>query len=307
MSKPPNSLQGLYPIGAVSEMTGVNSITLRAWERRHELIVPQRTASGRRLYSQADVNCIKEVLKLMEQGIPIGQMKEALQVKNKTPEFLAQQQLNSWQITLDKMIAAIADFDEAQIDELYNNMLSLHPIGIVTQRLLLPLLEELGRRWESNASDTAVAEEHFFSVYLRNKLGARFHHQRRQIQGPIVIAACLPGEEHVTGILLFALAAQEKGYQVVLFGANMPLEPLVPAAKRIEASALVLSGSYIYDDALFNEELPKLCSQLDIPVFVGGKVAKNHAMELSEAGAIPTTDELESGLNMINQYLPDPT
>ena len=147
MSKLPNSLQGLYPIGAVSEMTGVNAITLRAWERRYALIVPQRTATGRRLYSQADVDCIKEVLVLMERGIPIGQMKEALQVQNKTPEAFAQQTLNTWQIALDKMVIAITDFDEARLDEFYNNMLSLHPIGLVTNRLLIPLLEELGRRW----------------------------------------------------------------------------------------------------------------------------------------------------------------
>ena len=306
MSKPPNSLQGLYPIGAVSEMTGVNSITLRAWERRYALITPQRTSTGRRLYSQADVDCIKEVLKLMDQGIPIGQMKEALQVKNKTPEVIAQQTLNTWQMTQDKMIAAITDFDEAQLDELYNHMLSLHPIGLVTNRLLIPLLEELGQRWEMDVSDTAVAEEHFFSVYLRNKLGARFHHQRRQLKGPVIITACLPGEQHVTGILLFALAAQEKGYQVILFGANMPLQPLVPAAKRIEADALVLSGSNDPAAEIIEENLPSLCQQLDIPVFVGGKVAKNHALKLSEAGAIPTTDEIESGLNVINQYLPNP-
>ncbi|MGB1254532.1 MAG: MerR family transcriptional regulator [Thiolinea sp.] len=305
MSKPPNSLQGLYPIGAVSEMTGVNAITLRAWERRYALLTPQRTDTGRRLYSQADVDCIKEVLLLMEQGIPIGQMKEALQVRNKTPEVLAQNALNCWQITLDKMIAAIIDFDEAQIDELYNEMLSIHPIGLVTQRLLIPLLRQLGSRWEQRLSDTVVAEEHFFGVYLRNKLGARFHHQQRQLNGPVILAACLPGEQHETGILLFALAAQERGYQVILFGANMPLEPLVPAAKRVEADAIVLSGSYTPADELLTNHLPGLCQQLDIPVFIGGKVAKNYALQLSEAGAIPTTDELESGLHMISQYLPD--
>lgn len=304
MSKPPNSLQGLYPIGAVSDMTGVNAITLRAWERRYSLITPQRTATGRRLYSQADVDCIKEVLILMEQGIPIGQMKEALRVKNKTPEIFAQQSLNTWQVTLEKMVNAITDFDEAQIDELYNNMLSLHPIGLVTNRLLIPLLEELGKRWEMDLSDTAVAEEHFFSVYLRNKLGARFHHQRRQLQGPVIIAACLPGEQHVTGILLFALAAQEKGYQVILFGANMPLGPIIPAAKRIEADALVLSGSNDPAEEIIAEGLPNLCQALDIPVFVGGKIAKHHALKLSEAGAIPTTDEIESGLSVISQYIP---
>ena len=40
---------------AVSSLTGVNSVTLRAWERRYNLIRPQRTAKGHRLYTQRDV------------------------------------------------------------------------------------------------------------------------------------------------------------------------------------------------------------------------------------------------------------
>ena len=42
----------LYPIRTVSSLTGVNSITLRAWERRYGLIKPVRTPKGHRLYTQ---------------------------------------------------------------------------------------------------------------------------------------------------------------------------------------------------------------------------------------------------------------
>ena len=84
----------------------------------------------------------------------------------------------------------------------------------------------------------------------------------------------------------------------------MPLDPLIPAAKRIEADALVLSGSNDPSPEILEEGLPNLCQQLDIPIFVGGKIAKNHALRLSESGVIPTTDEIESGLSVIDQYLP---
>ncbi len=47
--RPPR--HGLYPIRAVSRLTGVSAVTLRAWERRYGLIVPSRTAKGHRLYS----------------------------------------------------------------------------------------------------------------------------------------------------------------------------------------------------------------------------------------------------------------
>ena len=66
----------LYPIRTVSSLTGVNSITLRAWERRYGLITPIRTPKGHRLYTQNDIDLIQQVLELLEKGISIGQVKD---------------------------------------------------------------------------------------------------------------------------------------------------------------------------------------------------------------------------------------
>ena len=62
----------------------------------------------------------------------------------------------------------------------------------------------------------------FFSLYLRNMFGARFHHRNRNNSGPKLLAACLPGEQHGVGGLLFVLATQEQGYRLVLLGVDMP-------------------------------------------------------------------------------------
>ena len=61
---------------------------------------------------------------------------------------------------------------------------------MVTRKLLTPLLVELGLRWESRKG--SIAEEHFFAFYLRNKLGARFHHRARNGDGPQILIAGLP-------------------------------------------------------------------------------------------------------------------
>ena len=54
--------QELFPIREVSRLTGVNPVTLRAWERRYGLIRPTRTDSGHRLYSMADVEAVRSIL-----------------------------------------------------------------------------------------------------------------------------------------------------------------------------------------------------------------------------------------------------
>mgnify|MGYP001816018414 CR=1 FL=1 len=54
----------MLPIRTVANLTSINPVTLRAWERRYNLITPQRTPKGHRLYTEADVELIRQVLEL---------------------------------------------------------------------------------------------------------------------------------------------------------------------------------------------------------------------------------------------------
>ena len=65
---------GLFPIRTVSELTGVNAITLRAWETRYGLIDPIRKPSGHRLYTQEHIDLINRVVGLLDRGMRIGQI-----------------------------------------------------------------------------------------------------------------------------------------------------------------------------------------------------------------------------------------
>jgi DNA-binding transcriptional MerR regulator len=68
-----------YPIREVSRITGVNPVTLRAWQRRYGLIKPARTESGHRLYDDADIERIRRILAWLDKGVSIGQVKALLE------------------------------------------------------------------------------------------------------------------------------------------------------------------------------------------------------------------------------------
>lgn len=65
----PLEQDGLYPIREVSRLTGINPVTLRAWERRYGLIQPKRTESGHRLYSVTDIESVRQVQWWIERGV----------------------------------------------------------------------------------------------------------------------------------------------------------------------------------------------------------------------------------------------
>ena len=68
----------LLPIREVVRLTGVNPVTLRAWERRYGLIEPLRTEGGHRLYSQQDVQTIRSIMSWTERGVTVSKVGELL-------------------------------------------------------------------------------------------------------------------------------------------------------------------------------------------------------------------------------------
>src|SRR5210317_1381381 len=292
----------MLPIRTVANLTGINPVTLRAWERRYNLITPQRTPKGHRLYTEDDVEFIRQVLELLDQGISISQVKPLLE---QTP---GQQKATSlaetgdvWKGYQQKMLHAVEIFDEHALDSTYDDALSLYPVDVVNQRLVSPLLSIIGEHW--NKRETGSAEEHFFSVYLRNKLGARIHHLNQRSRGPLLILACLPGEYHEIGLLLFALATVNFGYRVLILGSNTPLDQLPKVLRQRSCAGIVLSGSARPSRGLFETELPELVKKSAIPVFVGGKSAAKHAKKVEAAGAICLGESISAGLRSMSQLL----
>lgn len=55
-------------IGELARRTGLRPATIRAWERRYDLLHPRRSAGGQRLYSDDDVDSLVRVLELVERG-----------------------------------------------------------------------------------------------------------------------------------------------------------------------------------------------------------------------------------------------
>lgn len=299
MTPSPAPSSAVFPIRTVAALTGVNPITLRAWERRYGLVQPQRTPSGRRMYTQADIDTIQRALALVQRGVAIGRVRDAL--RGAAPARSASRSSTPWAQQRARMRAAIERFDEAALDQLYDEMLALHPIEGVTRDALLPLLIELGQRWRDR--EGGIAEEHFLSVYLRNKLGARFHHRGRAADGPTLIVACLPGEHHEVGAFVFALAAHERGHRVVMLGADMPLPELAYAARRTLAGALVLSGTHTVAPDVAGNQLARLVAAAKVPVFVGGPVAVHQRDRILAAGAVPLGTDIDAALARIRQSL----
>ena len=261
----------LFPIRILAEKTRVGTSTLRAWERRYGLLKPQRTPKGHRLYSKEDVIRVQKITHLMVDGHSLADVAKILTLGEGAGTESVSARKNQggdttlWDDYVESTIDAVKDFSVERIDAVYNEASSLYPLDMVTERLVQRILDILGQVWREHA-EKGIAEEHFYTSWLRHRLGARFHHAYTHAKGARIVCACLPGSYHEVGLMLFSLSALSRGYRVLYFGADLPLDQLVHIQRHSAAKAMVLSSNKSISVEV-NAELLSLIPALKIPVF----------------------------------------
>ncbi|WP_330565051.1 MerR family transcriptional regulator [Pseudomonas yamanorum] len=264
--------QGWLPIREVARLTGVNAVTLRAWERRYGLIVPQRTPKGHRLFSAEHVQRIHTILTWLNRGVPVSQVKSLIdtaQPVSQPPEE------NEWHNRRQHLVQAISELAERRVDDAFNQAMALYPPRTLCEQLLLPLLKELELRWQGQFG--AQMERVFFYSWLRSKFGARMYHNNRQLNGaPLLLInhSDLPLEPH---LWLTAWLASSADCPVEVFDWPLPTGELALAVERLQPRAVLLYSS----KTLHTSALEKLLSGFSCPKLITGPAVCIHQAELS--------------------------
>ena len=309
-----------FPIRILSEKTGVGTSTLRAWERRYGLMHPARTPKGHRLYNAQDAQRVRKILDLLNDGhsLPAIAQMLAVDISANAPAASAKAPIaqtsspaasgmsDIWQSFIDSSIDATSDFNIERIDAIYNEASSLYPLEMVTERLILPTLQLLGEVWQQYP-ERGIAQEHFYTSWLKNRIGARFHHAYSHARGARIVCACAPGNYHEIGLMLFALSALARGYRVLYFGADLPLNQLPYITQRSAARALVLSLSNHAPDSAsesVNQSLIQLPGELSTPVFIGGSDRQLDSDAFQAAGGILLGNNISVAIRVFESHIP---
>ncbi len=259
-----DEMAGLLPIREVARRTGVNPVTLRAWERRYGLIVPQRTAKGHRLYSQAQVAQVQQILDWLERGVSVSQVRGLLS-DARVPSGADD---HGWRARREQLLGAIANLAERALDDGFNQAVALYPPATVCRHLLLPLLEDLHRRWVSLPN--AELERAFFLSWLRSKLGARLYHSNRLLgSAPLLLVNCSSAPlEPALWLCAWLVGSAECPVSVLDW--PLPAPQLALAVQRMQPRAVLLYAS----EALDRDALARLLQGVACPCLLCGPAAE---------------------------------
>lgn len=159
-----------FPIRELSLKTGVNSVTLRAWERRYGLLKPKRTGKGHRLYDQSDVQLVESIVRWIQQGVAVSKVRALLEKGATLDGVVPSNEWLEWQASL---VRASETFQEDKIEQMYQQIFSQYPADIAIRDWLLPSFEQMGRGavlafCESVVLSCLMARVSTFKVQKRN-------------------------------------------------------------------------------------------------------------------------------------------
>ncbi|MEL1220009.1 MerR family transcriptional regulator [Aeromonas hydrophila] len=206
----PSPEEGIYPIRDVSRLTGVNAVTLRAWQRRYGLVQPARTEKGHRLYSEQDIRQIGEILSWLERGVSIGQVKGLLS------EPQAQPVSDHWQQTLEQFSQALLAFNQRKAEAELNDLLASYPFELVRSRVLQPLVERLLGLWRERPDGELLQQ--VWLGWLHTRFARHLIEQEKGV--PVTLASW--GQVGPLDLVWAAYELIGQGHEVQLLGAVEP-------------------------------------------------------------------------------------
>ena len=262
---------------AAVNLTQVEAPRLRAWERRYAILSPHRSSNSYRLYSERDLAIIRWLREQVEAGMTISQATSYLKSFAGAGPPITQPPAEIPSLKLEVMVQSLVGaalrLDEPEATHLLRQAFAVYCVEEVCEVLVQPTLYAIGAAW-SEGRDVIVAE-HFISNIVRVQLDTIWRMTFQPDNGPQVLVACVPGEQHELGAFMLALFLRRRGLCVTYLGQNTEAPALVRTVQCMRPAAVCLSATMPEHRAQLVDLARAAQAISDAHIFIGGQALES--------------------------------
>ena len=277
-------------IGQVSELLGVPVPTLRSWHLRYGVATPERTSGGHRRYRDDEVSLLQALSAAVARGIAPRSAAQALREPPRDPRVPVS--------LLADLLDRAAACDQPGIAEVLDEGEQALGLEAAVDRLLLPALQEIGRRWELGLVDVGV--EHATTSVTRSWIARRTRSTPWRDAAPVLLSAA-PGNAHTVALEAFSMLLDRRGWPVCLLGADTPMASLTSSVRTTGAQAVVVTAHQVSRRRHAVEALRALAGHR-IPLFYAGGAFSSASRRRDVPGTY-LGDVLPAAADLVEQQL----
>ncbi len=230
-----NNVKKNFSIRDLENLSGIKAHTIRIWEKRYNLLRPERTDTNIRTYNLASLQKLLNITLLYHNGHKISKIA-------KIPEGdipLVVREIVSKNSTKDQVMnafkLAMMNFDQTIFFNTYNSLINEKSFREVFKETFIPLLNELGLLWQTDT--ISPAHEHFITSLIKQKIlinTEKLQHLKPTRTDKVFVAYLPENEIHEIGLLYLNYEIILRGYKSIYLGQTIPMENLMDVMKYFD-------------------------------------------------------------------------
>jgi DNA-binding transcriptional MerR regulator len=235
----------IFSIKDLENFSGIKAHTIRIWEKRYQILEPDRTESNIRTYSESELKKILNVAYLNRNGMKISKI-AGLDEDELTQQVIDVSSRNDYQekdFQPGKMLMSAIRFNEELFKESLLSITKAHGLEEAYPRYFYPLLEKARILWQTGS--LSRAQEQFVRTTIRQviimednqvKLPSRRHRS--------VFAMINTSDAFVeNNFLFYKYALRNRGHEVIFTGGILPASEVVEIHKIKSFDYLIVNAS----------------------------------------------------------------
>ncbi|WP_109300460.1 MerR family transcriptional regulator [Aquimarina sp. AU474] len=222
-----NNIKQVFSIKDLENLCGIKAHTIRIWEKRYNLLSPDRTETNIRTYNLKSLQKLLNVTYLVNSGYKISRISKLNEeeineyVRSIVSDTSTKNQaINSFKI-------AMLNYDLELFLGTYEQLERKRNFRQIFTDVFIPLLKEIGLLWQTDT--ISPAHEHFVTNLIKQKLLLNI--EKLQYIKPSktdkAFILFLPENEiHELGLLYINYEILLQGYRAIYLGPSIPLDSL---------------------------------------------------------------------------------
>lgn len=221
-------IKNSFSIKNLENISGIKAHTIRIWEKRYNLLFPERTDTNIRRYSLDSLRKLLNITLLYNHGFKISKI--ANLPEEDIPILVRDIALksNSEQVSINAFKLSMVNFDTVMFDATFDELLSKNDFSFIYLNIFIPLMRELGILWQTGA--ISPSHEHFITNLVKQKIHIQTEIIQRsntpKINSPKFVLFLPDNEIHELSILFINYFILHKGHKTIFLGQSIPTNSL---------------------------------------------------------------------------------
>lgn len=270
-----------YSIKDIEHLSGIKAHTIRIWEQRYGILVPERSDTNIRCYSDKELRYILNISFLNQHGIKISKIANLTEVEIQNEVTRLSANKTDYESQVNALVMAMIDLDEFAFDSVFSGNVERSGFENCVIEVLYPFLERVGTLWITGS--IRPTHEHFISNLIRQKLIAHIDSHKKILKpGAKKFLLFTPENEmHEISLLFQYYILKSRQHDVVYIGLNIPLHDIISVFNHEKPDFLVSSFSTNPTKDALKKYLNTLSANFkDSTIILSGNQIRKHGSNL---------------------------